>query len=157
MPLTTSYGSPPFPTVVPPVGCFTSGKSCSGSWGLLSLYATLLRFCIPNVHGEDRLHVPKTAFAMDDPTTVLAEGFSGGARWLLLVGDTGLARAMFAQDLTDQLFLDNTSPRVRRRPRRGPHRPPIGYRPTNHQRQYGRRRDNHRGTSVRTGLARSRE
>jgi len=60
---------------------------------------------IPNGHGKDRLHLPKTAVATDDPTTVLAEGYSGGARSLLLVGDTVLARTMLAQDLIDQLFL----------------------------------------------------
>ena len=58
---------------------------------------------IPHGHGKGRLWVPEATSAEDDPSKVLAEAFSGGARTIFMVGDAGLARVMLAEDLIDQV------------------------------------------------------
>ena len=60
---------------------------------------------IPDGHGMGRLWVPQAPSRPDDPTNTLVQAFSGGARSILLVGDTGVARTMLAQDLVDQLVV----------------------------------------------------
>ena len=62
-------------------------------------------------HGKERFRLPHVApSASGDPAEFLTDAFSGGARSLLLVGDTDLARTMLTQELVDQLVI--LAPRI---------------------------------------------